>query len=211
MPGDDYEIVTVSINPAETPERALEKKGNYLTLFAGDEARAAGAEKGWHFLTGEEESIRELASAVGFTYRYDAESGQFLHRSVIMFCASDGKLVRYLGGVAFEPRTMRLALLEAAAGQIGSHFDQLFLFCFHYDALTGRYAPVAFNVMRIGGVVTILLLGFFILRLLWRDSRRRKAAAAAEEDDDLHGEGASITTRHETRREPSHPATSPES
>ena len=201
VPGEDYEIITVSINPVETPDRALAKKGNYLTLFEGDERRRAGAEAGWHFLTGEEESIRELASAVGFAYRYDEESGQYLHRSVVMFCASDGKLVRYLGGVAFEPRTMRLALLEAAAGTIGSKFDQLFLFCFHYDALTGRYAPVAFNVMRVGGVITILLIGALILRLLWRDSRRRMAAAAAEEGSASSDGSTPINTSRETLRE----------
>ncbi len=169
-PGAEFELVTVSIDPLETPALAAEKKTNYLRRYGRPEAA-----RGWHFLTGREEAIRELAASVGFGYAYDEESREYAHAAAIMVVAPDGRVVRYLYGIEYPKRNLELALLEATEGRIGSPFDRILLYCFHYDPTTRRYAPVAMNIMRVGGATTALVLGV-TLGLLWlRDSRRRKS------------------------------------
>lgn len=166
--GAEFEVVTISINPLETPALAREKKQNYLKRLGRPEA--AG---GWHFLTGLEPQIDRVAEAVGFSYAYDPESGEYAHAAAIMIVTPDGRVARYLYGIEYPARTLKLALLEAAQGTIGSTLDQLILYCYHYDPSNRRYAPVAMNIMRVGGGASALLLGG-VLGALWLREWRKK-------------------------------------
>ena len=165
--GKDFEVVTVSFNPRDTYLLAAAKKRLYMGLYGRP---AAGS--GWHFLTGDQPSIQRLAEAVGFRYAYDPESGQYAHPSGVMVLTPEGRLSRYFFGIAFPPRDLRLGLVEAAAGQIGSPIDQILLFCYHYDPSTGKYGMVILNVVRGAGLATVLLIGGLVLGL----SRRERSA-----------------------------------
>ncbi|MCI0568486.1 MAG: SCO family protein [Acidobacteria bacterium] len=167
-PERDFRIVTVSINPKEGPDLASEKKAIYVKDYA-----RAGAASGWHFLTGEESSIRELARRVGFRYSFDEASGQYAHAAGIVVLTPSGRVSRYFYGVDFAPRDLRLALVESSEGKIGSLADKVLLFCFHYDPSTGRYSMAALRAMRVGGLLTALVLGALILRTLRRERARR--------------------------------------
>jgi protein SCO1 len=169
-PERDFRIVTVSINPKEGPELAAEKKAVYVKDYA-----RVGAASGWHFLTGEEPSIAELARRVGFRYSFDEASGQYAHAAGIVVLTPSGRISRYFYGVDFPPRDLRLALVESSEGKIGSLADKVLLFCFHYDPATGRYSMAALRVMRLGGALTALMLGVVILRWLRRERGRRAA------------------------------------
>lgn len=168
--GSDYDVVTVSFDPGETPALAAEQKKKYLSGHRGD--RAA---EGWHFLTGGEESIRRLAEAVGFRYTYDPETDQFTHVSGIMVVTPEGRLSRYFYGVDYAARDLRLGLVEASENQIGNVVDQVLLYCFHYDPLQGKYNLVIMNTLRLFGGLTVLLILGFVFVMLRRD--RRTAAA----------------------------------
>jgi protein SCO1/2 len=165
-PGREFEIVTVSIDPTDTPLLAKVKKEQYLTEYG-----RPGAAGGWHFLTGREEDIKKLADAVGFHYRYVKSRGQFAHAAGIFFVTPDGKMARYLYGVEFPAGTVRLALTEAGQGSIGTTADQVLLFCFHYDAGEGRYTLAASNLMRAGGALTALAVGIWLF-VSWRRGSR---------------------------------------
>lgn len=168
-PGKEFDIVTVSFDPTETPTLAKFKKQNYLTEYGRPEAAA-----GWHFLVGQEPEIHALTDAVGFGYKWNEEQKMFVHQAAIYVVTPDGRLSRYLYGVMFDPRTLKLSILEAGKGKIGSTIDAIVLYCFHYDASSGKYAPAAVRIMRAGGVLTIVALGS-VLSVLWaRDRRRRK-------------------------------------
>jgi len=170
-PGRDFEIVTLSIDPLETPALAREKKQNYLNALG-----KPGAGEGWRFLTGRQEAIASLASAVGFGYRYVEEDNQYAHPAAAFVLTPEGRISRVLAGVLFDPKTVRLALVEASRGGIGSPLDQFVLFCFHYDSTAGRYAPVAMRLMQVGGALTAILLGAALSALWVRETRRRRAA-----------------------------------
>ena len=170
-PGHEFRIVTVSINPKETPELATGKKKTYLEAYGHPDAV-----DGWHFLVGAQENIEALAGAVGFKYELDPATGQYAHPAVAYVITPDGNISRYLYGVQFEPKTLRYSLVEASAGHIGNTIDRLVLLCFHYDASRGRYAPAAMNIMRLGGGLTALILGGWILAQ-WTRGRRRTVAA----------------------------------
>jgi protein SCO1/2 len=173
-PGAEFEIVTISINPLETPELARAKKQNYLKRLE----RPAAA-KGWHFMTGRELEINRLAETVGFSYTYDPVSQEYAHAAVIFVCTPDGRVARYLYGIEYPAKRLKLALLEAAEGTIGSTLDQLILYCYHYDPTNRRYTPVAMNIMRLGGGATALILGIS-LGVFWiREWRRKKKESAA--------------------------------
>jgi protein SCO1 len=161
-PGREFEVVAVSFDPKDSPEIAAAKKANYMRRYG-----RPGAEKGWHFLTGGEESIKALTEAVGFHYRWDAATSQFVHASGIMVATPQGRLSHYFYGVEYSPRDVRLALVESAASRIGSPVDQLLLFCYHYDPATGKYGAIAMNMVRLGGLVFLVFGGGFLL-LLWR-------------------------------------------
>ena len=171
--GEEFNVVTVSINPEETPALATTKKTQYLETYRRD-----GAENGWYFLTGTEDKIRPLADAVGFRYAYDPESGEYVHASGIMVLTPEGKVARYFYGVEYSPRDIRLGLVEASSNQIGSPVDQVLLFCYHYNPLTGKYTIAILSILRVAGVLTILGLGLLLLVLLKKD-RGREAQASA--------------------------------
>jgi protein SCO1/2 len=170
--GKEFDVVTVSFDPGETPALAAAKKENVLAEY-----RRPGAAGGWHFLTGEARSIERLAAAVGFRYRYDAASDEYAHAAAIMVLTPAGRLARYFYGVEYAPRDLRFGLIEAAAERIGTPVDQLLLYCYRYDPSTGRYSAAVMNVVRLGGLATVLGLGAFML-VLWR--REARAYPAGE-------------------------------
>ena len=180
--GRDYQVVTVSFDPRETPELAAEKKASYVRAYRRD-----GAAQGWHFLTGDRQSIDRLTEAVGFRYRFDPKSDQFAHASGIALATPDGRLARYFYGIEYSPDDLRLGLVESSAGRIGSPVDQVLLLCYHYDPLTGKYGLVIADALRMAGALTVLLLGGFLVVMFRRERRRPKllrsdsASAAGEE------------------------------
>jgi protein SCO1/2 len=169
--GKEFVAINVSFNPRETPELAAAKKATYLKEY-----RRPGSEAGWHFLTGDEESIRRLTDSVGFRYAWDERSQQYAHATGLVVLTPGGQIARYFYGVEFSPRDLRFGLIEAAEGKIGSPVDKLLLYCFHYDPSTGRYSALALNSIRIGGVLTVAALISFIVVMLRRE---RRAAANA--------------------------------
>lgn len=171
--GKEFDVVTVSIDPAETPDLAAEKKKHYV-----EEYDRSGVENGWHFLTGQQEAITKLADAVGFRYVYDKEASQFAHASGIMVLTPEGKLARYLYGIEYSAKDLRFSLMEAAHNKIGSPVDKLLLLCYHYDPMTGKYGVVVGNILRGGGILTVLLLGGYMFVNFRRD--RLKAIEPAK-------------------------------
>lgn len=171
--GREFDVLTVSFDPRETPELAAEKKQYFITRY-----NRPGAERGWHFLTGDEENIRRLTDAVGFHYNYDEKTNQFAHASGIMIMTPAGRLSRYFYGIEYNPRDLRLGLIEASDNRIGSAVDQLLLYCYHYDPATGRYGPVVMNIMRLGGIVTVLGIGGLILILRRRNHKANRARSS---------------------------------
>ncbi len=167
--GKEYEIVFVSIDPRETPELAAQKKRSYLESY-----RRAGAEKGWHFLTGDGHSVKQLTGEAGFRYKYDPKTDQFGHASGIIVLTPEGRLSRYFYGVEYAPRDVRLAMIEAAQEHIGNPVDAVLLYCLHYDPSTGKYGLIIMNALRVGGAATLLALAAFWLAM-YRRSRLREA------------------------------------
>ena len=167
--GREFRVVTLSFDPTETSELAAAKKASYLRQY-----RRPGAEAGWHFLVGDDSSIRPLLASIGFRYAWDESAEQFAHAAGIVVLTPSGRVSHYFYGVEFPPRDLRLALVEASNERIGSVVDQLLLFCFHYDPATGRYSRVALNAVRLGGVLTIAALGAFVFVMLRRDRTRRR-------------------------------------
>ena len=164
--GKQFSVLTVSINPREGPVIASQRKQLYIQRYG-----RRGAEDGWHFLTGQEPSIRRLAQTVGFRYAYDTKKDEYAHAEGILLFTPEGRVSRYFYGVEFSPRDLRLGLVEAAANTIGSPVDQLLLYCYHYDPLTGKYGLIIMNVLRVAGFATVLMLGSFILIMFRRDRR----------------------------------------
>lgn len=165
-PGQDFEVVAVSFDPQDTTELAAAKKQTYLRRYG-----RPGTANGWHFLTGGAANIAALTQAVGFRYKLDAATGQFAHASGIMILTPEGRLSRYFYGVEYGPRDLRLGLVEASLNKIGSPVDQLLLFCYHYDASTGKYGAVAINMVRGAGAAFVLVAGTFLLIVFRRDIR----------------------------------------
>jgi protein SCO1 len=170
--GKDYDVVTVSFDPRETNTLATAKKQFYMKYLP--ERMRAGANSGWHFLTGDQPSITQLTDAVGFHYRYDEATKQFAHASGIMVTTPQGKLSRYFYGVDYPARDLRLGLIESSENKIGSPVEQLLLYCYHYDPATGRYGVAIMKVMRIAGVATLLGLAAMILLLKSRNPKLRE-------------------------------------
>jgi protein SCO1/2 len=168
--GEEYEVVTVSFDPREDWRLAASKRESYLRRYG-----RPAAEHGWHFLTGEQNSIRQLAQSVGFRYRYDSLRDQFLHASGIMILTPEGKISRYFYDVRYPGRDLRLGLVEASQNKIGSPVDQILLYCFHYDPSLGKYSATVMNFVRLGGVLTLIGIG----GMLWflRRSVRNGLAA----------------------------------
>lgn len=179
--GKDFQIITVSMSPKEGPELARPKKDAYLTQY-----KKPSAAEGWHFLTGQKTEIEALCKAVGFGYRLDPKSGDYAHTPTIMFLTPDGRISRYMSNVQFEPRDLKLALIEASEGTIGSAMDHfLLLMCYHYDPLANSYAADAMKIMRLGGAVTAILIAAGLGLLWWKGSGPRTPAVLAAEPADM--------------------------
>jgi len=167
QPGQDFDIVTVSFDPRDTPATAREKKTAYVRRYG-----RSGAEASWHFLTTSDETqIHELTDAVGFRYRYDPKTMQYAHGATIVVLTPQGRISRYLYGFEYPQKDLRLALVEASNNRIGNLTDQFLLICYHYDPATGRYASRAMNVVRAGGVVTVAGLAGYVVLMLRRDKK----------------------------------------
>jgi len=169
--GKDFELVLVSIDPRETPAQAAAKKAEYLQRY-----KRAGAAAGWHFLTGDEPEIARVTKAAGFRYAWDEQTQQYAHPTGIIVTTTDGRLARYLFGIEYGPRDLNLSLVEASEGKVGTFADQLLLFCYHYDPMTGRYGIYVMRTLRVAGVATVLLIGTFILVMVRREKSQQNAA-----------------------------------
>lgn len=175
-PGRDYEVVFVSFDSRETPELAAQKKQSALKQFRRPETAS-----GWHYLTGSQESIDGLTKAANFRYSFDQKSGLFAHASGIMLLTPDGRISRYFYGIEYPSRDMRLGLVDASAGKIGTVVDHVLLFCFQYDPSTARYSASILKVLRLGGVLTIVFIVGGILIF-----RRRDVEAARRNNEGAH-------------------------
>jgi len=169
-PGSDFEIVTVSFDPRDTPSTAAAKKAVYLERY-----RHPGAAEAWHFLTGNEASIARLTKAAGFRYVWDKETQQFAHPTGIIVLTPDGRLARYLFGIEYGPRDLRYAIVDASAGKVGNAVDALLLYCYHYDPTTGRYGFAIMSALRVAGLATVLALGSFIVIMVRRERTQGSA------------------------------------
>ena len=169
--GREFEVVTISFDPKEGPEQAAARKRFFLSRY-----KHPGGEAGWHFLTGEIASIHLVTEAVGFRYVYDAASRQFAHPAGTVVLTPDARVARYMFGVEYAPRDLRLALIEAADRRIGTPVDAVFLACYRYDPATGRYSAAVMKVVRIAGLTTVVALSAFLI-LSWRREQRPSAQA----------------------------------
>jgi len=167
VPGDQYRIVTISIDPRETVELAHDKRASHL------DALGKGDDVDWNFLVGDALQTRMLAAQVGVGYAYDAEQDQYAHPAVLMFVSPEGKLSRYLYGLTYTPTDVKFALMEAAEGRVGSTVDKLILSCFHYDASIGKYGPFAMGIMRLGGALMVVIVGIPLV-FAWRRERQKR-------------------------------------
>jgi protein SCO1/2 len=165
--GKEFDVVTVSVDPRDTPEQATAKKETYVKRYG-----RFGAANGWHFLTGPESAIKKLTNAVGFQYAYDIKVDQFAHGAVLIAVTPQGRVSRYLYGFEYKARDLRLALVEASSGKIGTASDAILLLCYHYDPATGKYSRSAMNFVRAGGVATILSLAGFIFIMIRKEHSR---------------------------------------
>lgn len=166
--GDDLEVLVVSFDPRETSTLAKAAKQQALERY-----RRSGTDDGWHFLTGSAESIEQLTDAVGFDYVWDEDREEFAHAAGIVVLTPEGQISRYLLGIEFPSRDLRLALVESSQGTVGDLVDQALLYCYHYDPETGTYSAATMSLVRLGGVVTIALIALFVGLMLRRDRRRR--------------------------------------
>ena len=168
--GKEFEVITVSFDPRETPDLAREKKETYVSWYKRD-----GAADGWHFLTGDQSNIDRLTESAGFHYKWDAKTNQFIHASGIMIATGEGKLARYFYGIEYAPKDLRLGLVEASAGKIGSPVDQLLLYCYHYDPSSGKYGAVVMNMLRIGAALTLIAIIGMLVAFRVRGTSARRA------------------------------------
>lgn len=165
--GRDFTVLTVSINPAETPALAAEKKAAYVEHYGRAEAR-----QGWHFLTGELPAIHRLAETVGFRYVYDPRTKQYAHAAGIMVLTPSGRVSRYFYGLEYSARDVRLGLVDASEGKIGSPVEKVLLLCYRYDPSTGKYSLAIVRIVQLAGAGTLLGLGLFLVIMFRRDRRR---------------------------------------
>jgi protein SCO1 len=156
--GKEFDVLTVSFDPRETPEMATAKKAEFLKRYG-----RAGAADGWHFLTGPQASIDALTKAAGFDYEYDAKTGQFAHATAIMVLTPEGRIAQYYYGVEFAPKDLRLGLVQASQGKIGSIVDEVLLYCYHYNPDTGKYGAIISRILKIAAGATIFVLGTFLI------------------------------------------------
>ncbi|HET6841706.1 MAG TPA: SCO family protein [Candidatus Angelobacter sp.] len=170
--GREFDVITVSFDPTETPELAAESKKKFLERY-----RRPGAAQGWHFLTGKKDQIELLSQSLGFRYAWDPEIKQYAHASGIMLITPDGRIAQYYYGIEYAPRDLRLGFIEAAQGKIGTVVDQVLLYCYHYDPARGKYGAAVFNILRIGALATVLVICGFMFIMIRREHRPAHSAA----------------------------------
>ena len=173
-PGRDFDVIVAGIDPAEKAEQAAKKRQEILKRYA-----RPGTEDGWHFLTGPQDSITRLAQSVGFRYVYDPERNQFAHAAGMVMLTPEGRVSRYLLGVEFPARDIRLGLVESAHGKLGTVVDQVLLYCFHYDPLVGRYSATTMNILRLSAVATVVALALLVVFLRRRETAEPSPLGAA--------------------------------
>jgi protein SCO1 len=161
--GKEFDVITVSFDPHDTPEAAAKKKSEFLRRY-----KRPGAEQGWHFLVGHQDAIDSLTKAAGFDYEYDPKTRQFAHTAAILILTPEGRIAQYYYGIEYPPKDLRLGLVEAGAGKIGNVVDALLLYCYHYDPEQGKYSATILRVLRLAGVVTMLFIGTFIFVMIRR-------------------------------------------
>jgi len=169
--GKDFDVVTVSFDPHETPDMAATKKRDIMRRYG-----RKGAEQGWHFLTGPAESINALTKAVGFQFQWDEKTQQYAHATTIVVLTPDRRIAQYFYGVEFPPKDLRLGLVEASQNKIGSVTDQMLLYCYHYDPRTGKYGAIISRLLSIAGAATILILGTCVFIMYRADSSAQHKA-----------------------------------
>ena len=173
-PGTDFQIVTVSIDPRESPGLAAQKRSTYLAEYGRDSAGS-----GWQFLTGDQVAVDHLCEAIGFRANYDEPSGQYAHAAGIVVCTPDGRMARFFPGVEFAPRDLRLALVEASNHEIATFADEVQLYCYMYDPTTGRYGLAILALVRAGGVVTLATLVTAVAWMLYQERRKSRSPGIA--------------------------------
>jgi protein SCO1 len=170
-----FRIVTVLLDPNETDESARRFRARYLAQY-----NRPGSEAGWTFLTGSDENIHALAQSVGFSYNYNEVRKEYIHPAAVTLLSPEGKIARYLYGLSYPEKTLRLGLVEASEGRVGSSLDRLILYCFHYDSSEGAYAPIAARIMQVGGAVSLVVLAGFLTILIRRDKKRALVESTAQ-------------------------------
>jgi protein SCO1/2 len=176
--GRDFNVITVSFDPRDTPEAAAQSKKTYLERY-----RRPGAAQGWHFLTGKKEQIDALANAVGFHFAWDPQINQFAHASGIMLLTPDGRLAQYYYGIEYAPRDLQFGLIQSSQGKIGNIVDKVILYCYEYDPARGKYGAVVFRILRLSALATVLVLGGFMVIMFRRDiltARQNRSTRTAE-------------------------------
>jgi protein SCO1/2 len=170
--GKEFEVITISFDPKDTPEMAAKKKDQFLRRY-----NRPGAERGWHFLVGQPAAIDAVTKAAGFQYQYDEKTGQFAHSTAILVLTPKGKIAQYYYGIEYPPKDLRLALVEASENRIGNVMDELLLYCYHYDPEKGKYSATVMRVLRLMGVATMLCLGALVFVLIRRNPDNFHGAA----------------------------------
>lgn len=176
-PGSDFEVVSLSFNHREGPERAAEAKAMYVERMRSAKPDIA---ENWHFLTGEEENIRTLTDEVGFGFEWDEATQQYAHNAIVVFLGPDGTITRYLYGIQHNPRDFRLAIVEAGHGTVGSTLDRFLLTCFRFDTTSRSYSPYILNIMKMGGVLLLLVLAVFFIPMWLRERKRSTDPASID-------------------------------
>ncbi|MBX3293752.1 MAG: SCO family protein [Acidobacteria bacterium] len=171
--GKEFDVVAISFDAGEfdKPELAKAKKAAYMERYG-----RPGTEAGWHFLTGSEESIKAVTSAAGFSFKWDERSQQFAHAAAIIVATPEGKLSRYLFGIDYSPKDLKFGIMESAENKVGNIAEKLMLYCYHYDPSTGKYGLAVMNVMRLGGIATLLGLGAMLF-VFWRRGKKKEGDA----------------------------------
>jgi len=168
--GDQFQVVSMSIDPKEGPELAARKKQNYLQQLGQKDSA-----KGWHFLTADEPVIKQVTSTVGFHYHWDEKNKDWAHASAAIIVTPEGKISRYRDGILFDPKDLKLALLEASNGQVGTVTERLIWYCYHYDVAKSQYSIMASRIMQIGGGLMVLIMAAVLAPVWWRSRRESRA------------------------------------
>ena len=172
--GNQFKVLSISFDPKETPELAAKKKETYMKLYG-----RAGIESSWNFLTGDEATIKAFTDSIGFKYHWNEKANDWAHASTAILISPKGVITRYLPGILFEPKDIKLAVIESGKGQVGTFVDQLVLYCFHYNPTKSKYTLAAFQIMKVGGGLTVLLLALWLLPL-WYRSRRDSSSVRSK-------------------------------